>query len=35
VLATAVQEHGAGRHVIVIGDLNDFDPDVADSSGNR
>ena len=34
VLHALVEEHRVGRHVIVMGDMNDFDPDVADASGS-
>lgn len=30
-----VQEHGSNRHVVVMGDLNDFDADVPDSHTNQ
>lgn len=30
-----IQEHGSNRHAVIMGDLNDFDPDVPDRSQNQ
>jgi exonuclease III len=35
VLAKIVQQHGNNRHVILMGDLNDFDNDVKDVSSSK